>query len=73
MEILRKIYNLDKEFCGVFKLKKCNNSIYYWHYIDFSVLDEGNAEKYKDVPVLIGPYYKTDTRLPFSENDLWTS
>lgn len=72
MEILRKVYNLDKEFCGVFKLKKYNNSIYYWHYIDFSSL-EGNAEKYKDVQDLIGDFDRRDIRLPFNENDLWTS
>ena len=72
MEILRKIYNLDKEFCGVFKLKKLKSSVYYWHYIDFSALED-NIEKYKDVPVLIGDFHRRDIILPFCENDLWIS
>lgn len=70
MEILRKIYNLDEEFCGVFRLEKLKSSVYYWHYIDFSAI-EGNIEKYKDIPVLIGDFDRRDIRLPFCENDLW--
>lgn len=70
MEILRKIYNYENRFCGVFKLRKYSTSSYYWAYIDFSAID-GNTKKYKDVPVLIGAYHESDIRLPFRENDLW--